>query len=85
MTTSGKGFSARSGDEIEPHDIGTLYDATNQSCHSEQREESLRETLRCAQGDIAVVSISCGLIAIPAFGEMPLFLFILNLSRHEQP
>src|SRR3989442_1694276 len=50
------------GRSIELHDINTLYDATNRYCHSEQREESLRETLRCAQGDIPAVPVSCGLI-----------------------
>lgn len=31
---------------IETHDTGTLYDATSQPCHSEQREESLGEVRR---------------------------------------
>jgi hypothetical protein len=48
--------------EIEGPDLGILYDVTHQHCHSEQREESLRETLRCAQGDITVAQIFCDLI-----------------------
>ena len=48
----------------------TGYDVTSAHCHSEQREESLEETLRGvypersrkAQGDMFAASISCGLI-----------------------
>ena len=48
--------------EIETHDIGTLCDAASRPCHSERSEESLGETLRCAQGDTFAVPIFCGLI-----------------------
>jgi hypothetical protein len=46
---------------MEPHNIRTPYDVDLEKCHAERSAASNSETLRCAQGDIPGVLISCGL------------------------